>query len=110
MADQHDAQLLVQLAQWGSSLGLQDAFSKLMAEDFDPESASVHDPHVAAALQFFETVGTLTKNGLFDAALAQDWLWIAGVWARVGPAAVRMRTEAGEARLYENFEALAQSS
>jgi hypothetical protein len=37
-----------------------------------------------------------------------DWLWVAGVWERVGPAAKRAREKAGVAQLYENFEALAE--
>jgi hypothetical protein len=55
-----------------------------------------------------ETVGTLVKNNLLDRELVNDWLWVEGLWDRVGPAAVKVREKAGEPRLYENFEALSQ--
>jgi hypothetical protein len=49
----------------------------------------------------------LTKNGLLDTDLVLDWLWMSGVWARVGPAALRQREKHGVPELYANFEALA---
>jgi hypothetical protein len=48
------------------------------------------------------------KNDLLDRALTYDWLWVAGAWDRVGPAALRAREKAGVPQLYENFEALAK--
>jgi hypothetical protein len=107
MADREDAALLVQLAQWGTALNIEEALQTIFADDFDPQTASWKEPVVARVLQFGETVGTLTKNGLFDTALALDWLWVSGIWQRVGPAAQRARDEAGVQELYENFEALA---
>jgi hypothetical protein len=105
-----DAQLMIQLAQWGTALGLEEATAKLFAENFDPEAAdATTDPHVRKALQFGETIATLTKNDLLSTELVNDWLWIAGLWSRVGPAALKAREKAGEPRLYENFEALARS-
>src|SRR5438552_18823490 len=62
MADREDAVLLVQLAQWGTSMGLQAALNTIFADDFDPESASARDEPVDTVLTFGETVGTLTKN------------------------------------------------
>lgn len=103
-----DAHLMVELAQWGTALGLQDAISKLFSEDFDPDKAEVtHDSAVRAVLMFGESIGTLTKHDLLSVELVHDWLWVAGLWSRVGPAAKRQREKAGEPRLYENFEALA---
>jgi hypothetical protein len=52
-------------------------------------------------------VATLVKNDLLSRDLVYDWLWVAGTWDRVGPAALRAREAAGVAVLYENFEALA---
>ena len=40
----------------------------------------------------------------------RDWLWVAGMWAAVGPAAAKAREKHGEPRLFENFEALAKSA
>ncbi len=77
------------------------------ADDFDPEAASAADILVSRLLNWGETIGTLTKNGLIDTDLVLDWLWVSGVWARVGPAARKQRDKSGVQALYENFEALA---
>ena len=99
--------MLVQLAQWGSTMGLEDAMHAVWADDFDPEAASADDVLVSRLLNWGETIGTLTKNGLLDTDLVLDWLWVAGVWTRVGPAARKARGKHGVPELYENFEALA---
>jgi hypothetical protein len=103
-----DATLIVELAKWGAMIELTEASRKVFADDFDPESARPLDPEVQTLLIFNETIGTLVKNELLDRELVYDWLWIAGVWERVGPAARRAREDAGVPELYENFEALAQ--
>lgn len=99
--------MLVQLAQWGSTMGLEDAMQAVLADGFDPETASIDDVLVSRVLNWGETIGTLTKNGLIDTDLVLDWWWAAGVWTRVGPAALRARDKHGVPQLYENFEALA---
>jgi hypothetical protein len=107
MADREDAALLVQLAQWGSTMGIEEAQHAVWADGFDPQAASVEDILVSRILNWGETIATLTKNGLLDPDLVLDWLWIAGLWSRVGPAAVKLRQKQGVPELYENFEALA---
>ena len=107
MANQDQAAVLIQLAQWGTALGLEDAIPILFSEDFDPDAATSDDPHVTRVLEFGEMVGTLTKHGLLDTELALDTWWLSGVWARVAPAAMRDRERFGESALYVNFEALA---
>lgn len=107
MVDKQDAVLLVQLAQWGTSLGLEEAMAAVFAEDFDATAASASDRPVGRLLIFGETMGTLTKHGLIDTALVLDWMWFAGAWARVEPAATKARNKHGMPALYENFEALA---
>ena len=103
-----DAHLMVQLAQWGTQIGLGDALSHVLADDFDPETADMaDDAGVRTIMQFMESVGTLTKHDLLSAELVNDWLWVGGLWSRVGPATLRAREKFGEPRLYENFEALA---
>ncbi len=104
-----DAQLIVQLAQWGTALGIEDAMPELFSDDFDPETADEKNPAVRKTLMFGETIATLTKNDLLSAELVKDWLWISGIWSRVEPAARKTREKTGEPRLYENFEALARS-
>ena len=99
--------MLVQLAQWGATMGLEEAMQAVLADGFDPETASADDVLVGRVLNWGETIGTLTKNGLIDTDLVLDWLWVAGVWSKVGPAALRLRAKHGVPELYENFEALA---
>ncbi len=107
MADKADATLIIQLAQWGSSIGIEDAIGTIMDDDFDPEAASVRDKAVRTLLNNGETISTLTKNGLLDTDLVLDWLWIAGIWAKVGPAALKSREKLGVPEMFENIEALA---
>ncbi len=105
-----DAQLMVQLAQWGTSLGVQRLMPQILADDFDPETAEMDNEAVRTMLMLGESIGTLVKHDLLSAELVYDWLWVQGIWARVGPAALRQREKFGEPRLYENFEALANSA
>jgi len=106
-----DATLMIQLAQWGTALGVDEALERIIAEDFDPDQADImKDSAVRKLLQFGESIGTLTKHDLLSVELVNDWLWVEGLWSRVGPAALKARQKYGEARLYENFEALAQAS
>jgi hypothetical protein len=108
MAGSHeDAVLVVELAKLGAMNGLADAVGKIFADGFDPDAAELSDPSVRLVLGWNETVATLVKNDLLDRDLVYDWLWVAGTWDRVGPAALRAREAAGVAVLYENFEALA---
>jgi len=103
-----DAQLMLQLAQWGTALGIEEAAAEVFSDSFDPQTAdAMTDPAVRKLLGFCESIGTLTKHALLNEQLVNDWLWIDGLWARLGPAALRLREHAGEPRLYENFEALA---
>lgn len=108
MSAHDDAALLIQIAQWGSQIGLQDATKAIFADDFDPEAVSPRDDAVATILSFGETVGTLTKRSLIDTDLVLDWLWVSGLWRRVAPAALKAREQYGVPELYENFEALAK--
>jgi hypothetical protein len=101
-----DATLIVELAKWGAMIGVPEASGAIWADDFDPDTAEPRDAHVRTMLGYYETIGTLVKNGLLDRDLIYDWLWVAGVWERVGPAALRAR-EATVPQMFENFEALA---
>jgi hypothetical protein len=103
-----DATLILELAKWGAMIGLQDASRKIYADDFDPDAAHPLDAEVQTVLVWHETIGTLVKNHLLDRDLVYDWLWVAGSWARVGPAALKAREQAGAPDLFENFEELAK--
>ncbi len=109
-ATHEDAVLVVQIVRWGTEMQLDEAVAELFADGFDPESASVDNPAVRKTLSFGETVGTLVKQGLLNRDLVYDLWWVEGIWGRVGPAALRQREKFGEARLYENLEALALSA
>lgn len=102
-----DAMLMVELAKWNAMIGGTEAAGKIFSADFDRDGASVDDPDVRTILYFFETIGTLVKNDLFNRALVEDWLWVTGAWEAVGPAALREREQRGVPGLFENFEALA---
>jgi hypothetical protein len=102
-----DAILVVELAKYAAMLGLVDATGKIFGDEFDPERADLGDPAVRVVLGFNQTVATLVRNDLLDRDLVLDWLWMAGTWDRVGPAAVRARERAGAPKLYGNFEMLA---
>jgi hypothetical protein len=106
-ATQEDAALVMQLLQWGTAMGLEEAATALFAGAFDPEAASAGDAPVTTMLAFGETVATFVKHDVLDEGLARDLWWLDGVWGRVGPAARRERERLAEPRLYENFEALA---
>jgi len=101
-----DGQLLVQIAQLGNSMGVGEAMPALFDDDFDPQSADMGDKPVRTMLAYGELIGTLVKHELLSGELVHDYLWLGGIWARVGPAAIRQRETLGEPRLYENFEAL----
>jgi hypothetical protein len=62
-----------------------------------------------SVLKWYETVGTLVKQGLLDRGLIHDWLWVAGVWDTCRGIAMGQREESGVAEMWENFEALAVS-
>lgn len=100
---------MVQLAQWGTALGVQEAMPAIFSDDFNPDLAdAMIDVAVRTLLVWGESIATLTKHDLLSPELVNDWLWVEGMWARVGPAAKRQRERLGEPRLYENFEALAR--
>jgi hypothetical protein len=108
MAD-NEGVLLVQLAQWSSMAGIDEAAASIFDEDFDPDTADASDMAIRKVLMWGETLGMLTKNGLLSTELVLDWQWVAGAWSRVSKAALAQRERFGEPRLYENFEALAQA-
>ena len=109
-ATHEDAQLIVQLLRWGTDLQLPEAVSAVMADTYDPDSATADDPPVRSLLYFGETLGTLVKQNVLDRELVHDLWWVGGIWNKVRQPALRERERSGEPRLYENFEALAASA
>jgi hypothetical protein len=108
MANQSDAQLLMQILRWGSESGVDQAMRSLFSPDFNPETAPMDDPNVAKVLGYGEAIATFVKHDLLDAELVCDLIWVEGLWARTSRHALAVRNEANEPRLYENFEALVE--
>ena len=109
-ATREDADLMVHILQWGSTMGVEEALSKVFSDDFNPDTASENEPHVRKVLYFGETIGTFVKQGVLDRDLVLDLFAIGFSWKRVKPAALRVRERTGEPRMYENYEALANAS
>lgn len=65
--------------------------------------------NIRTMLNWYETIGTLYKHGLFSEELLFDWLAIDAVWERLKGYALAWREETGEPRMYENFEAMADA-
>jgi hypothetical protein len=107
-ATYQDAELIVQILQWGSQMGIEDALGKIHAEGFDPEKADANDPDVRKVLYFGEAIATFVKQNVLDRDLVLDLWAVQSSWRSVGPAALRARQRVGEPRLYENYEALAR--
>jgi hypothetical protein len=105
-----DAQLMLQILQWASASGMKEAGQRILSDEFDPETADPRDDAVSTVLSLGEVVGAFVKHDLLSRELVEEIMWVQGMWARVGPAALKARENAGEPRIYENFEALAQAS
>jgi hypothetical protein len=115
-----DAQLMVQLAQLGTSMqigrgqGLLHKHHKAGGLTFEAYEATYppgdeDGTAILNVLNWYETIGTLVKQGLLDRGLVLDWLWVSGSWNMCQGIALGMRTETGSPEMYENFEALAAS-
>jgi hypothetical protein len=117
-ATQDDAKLIVELASlWTQIDGIQ-ASGWIWSDAFvaDPDeymqkypSGTTEHGYVSATAGWFETVGTLVKNGLLNEALVLDWLAVEPIWKRLEPLLLAEREKYDEPRLYENFEALARA-
>jgi hypothetical protein len=113
-----DAMIMLQLAQWGASIDLLHALNWMWSDEFITNSAEFRSRYPAGSEgaakihtigNYFETIGTLWKQGLFNEDLVFDWLAVDLVWNRVKDFFIEGRKQAGEPRLWENFEALANA-
>ena len=113
-----DATLMLQLAQWGAALGLNEAMNWMWSDQFVPDYAEFVKKYPRGSEGFaitskicsvFETIGTLYKHGLFNEELLFDWLAIGLVWDRIKGFALGEREQTGEPRINENFEAMAKA-
>lgn len=113
-----DATLMIQIAQWGSASGVQDAVNWTWSDEFEAdfeEFTKKHPPGSEGAakvnkiLGWYESIGTLYKQGLFNEELLFDWLAAYLVWDRVKNLAIGWREQIGNPKISENFEALAKA-
>jgi hypothetical protein len=118
-ATYQDAMLMLQMAQWGAASGVQEATNWLWSDQFVPDYAEFVQKYpfgsdgalmASKICGYFETLGTLYKHGLFNEDLLFDWLAVSAVWERIKGVALGVRQQAGNPRLYENFEALANAN
>jgi hypothetical protein len=115
-----DADILLRLAELSALLNLPAAAAFIWSDDFPTDFARFHDKFPRGAkrseeesllrrfLGYFETAGTLYRNGLFSGDLMFDWMAVTAAWDRVKGYALGVREEAGDPRLFENFEYAAE--
>jgi hypothetical protein len=113
-----DAMIMLQLAQWGAAIGLNEATNWMWSDEFVTDAKGFRAKYPIGTEgarklhtigNYYETLGTLWKQGLLNEGLIFDWLAVQMVWARVKDCFLDFRKAAGNPRLYENFEALANA-
>jgi len=113
-----DASLMLQLYQVGAAIGLSEAMNWMWSDEFAADYAEFAEKYPTGSegsanatkiCGWFETLGTLYKHGLFNEELLFDWYAVDLVWDRIKGIPLGWREQTGDARLYENFEALAKA-
>jgi hypothetical protein len=111
-----DANVMLQLYPIAMGKEMQKALSFIWSADYEPDIenflekyplGSKQQRYLSMACGFFETIGALWVNGLFNQKLISDWLAVSMTWERVKGFALGIRERSGNPRLYEHFEALA---
>lgn len=117
-ATREDAHTMLQLARLGAEMKVGAGMDVLWHDDFPTDAHKIDERfpigskgrrYLDSLCIWYETVGTLVKNGLFDRALCADWLSATVVWDRIRPLALGERAKVGDPHLWENFELLAES-
>ena len=106
VATYDDAKLVIQIVQWSTDLGIDDAMKEIFSDGFDASDGASDNASVRKVLTFGETVGSLVKHNVLDWDLLSDLFWMDGMWRKVEAHAKFHRERLGEPRLYEHFEAL----
>ncbi|MEO8457312.1 MAG: DUF4760 domain-containing protein [Chloroflexota bacterium] len=120
-ADHHDAELIVKLYEAQAAQQVPDAMAYLFSNDYPADFAAFREKHPAGssasqerliykALGYYETIGTLYRNGLINEDLLFDWLAVDLLWDRLKSFVVGVRGEIGSDRMYENFEYMAEKN
>lgn len=113
-----DAIIMLRLYQLSAIAGLSEATNWMWSDNFITDYAEFIKKYPPGSegyekatriCGYYETIGTLYKNGLFNEELLFDWLAVYLVWDRIKNFAIGLREEAREPRLFENFEAMAKA-
>jgi hypothetical protein len=113
-----DAALMIQLAQWSSVSGGDEAGNWMFSGEFTPDYAEFLKKYPAGSkgwakaskiLGCYETVGTLHKHSLINEDLLFDWIAAYDAWDRMKGIALGLREQIGDPALWENFEAMAKA-
>lgn len=111
-----DAQLIVAMQHVDAISGAHEGWYLLRSFDTPPTLTQLRKRYPADSDEYrcvsmflgsCETIGTFVKHGLLHEGLVHDLYWIDGAWRLSEKACKGLRKEAGEPRLYENFELLA---
>jgi hypothetical protein len=111
-----EAQLIVQMATNDAINGANQGYGILRQFETPPTLGQLRKKHpmssdeyryVMAFLGSCEMTATFVKQGLLSEDLVNDLYWVAGAWKTSEKICKGLRREAGEPRIYENFEALA---
>jgi hypothetical protein len=111
-----DAQLIVAMQHVDAISGAREGWHLLQSFDTPPTLTQLRKRYPAVSDEYqcvssflgsCETIGTFVKQGLLHEGLVHDLYWIAGAWRLSEKACKGLRKEAGEPRLFENFELLA---
>lgn len=114
-----EAQLVVAMQQVDAASGAMAGWELLQSFETPPTLVQLRKRHprdtgeyrcICAFLGSCETLATFVKQGLLTASLVHDLYWVAGAWHQAEKVCKGLRKEAGEPRLYENFEFLASTA
>jgi hypothetical protein len=113
-----DANVMIQLARWGSQARLQDASNFLWSDDFEKDFEAFTEKfpwgtqeqkYATLICGWYESLAALWVNGLLNEKLIGDWLADDMVWDQIKNYALGIREKSGNPRIYEHFEALAKA-
>ena len=113
-----DANLILQMAQWGSSPGMGNANTWVWSDEFIPDYSEFIKKYPRGSKEYgnatkfcswLETLGTFYKHKLINEELLFDWLSVDLLWERLNGFALGVREVVKYPGLYENFEAMAKA-
>jgi hypothetical protein len=114
-----DIDIMLRLAQLSALQNLDEAAAFVWSDDFPTDYSqfrakfpkgkrSQEEGLLHRWLGWWETVGTVYRNGLFSEDLLFDWLAVTTAWDQVKGVALGLREEMGDPRMWENFEYMAE--